>query len=52
MSVYVSMYVLRSPSTLMTEIPRAQSTEEREVKSESRALLEVFGKEARVKIQS
>jgi hypothetical protein len=55
MSAYlqcVRVYVLRSPATTAMEVPCAQATEEREVKTESRALPEVFWKEAPVKSQS
>ena len=53
--VYVYVYVSQSPwSDSGSPLRRAHrvSEEEREVKSQSRALQEVFGTEARVKIQS
>ena len=48
----VRVYVLRPPATTAMEVSCAQAMEEREVKTESRAHLEVFRKEAPVKSQS
>ena len=47
----VRVYVLRSPATTAMEVSCAQATEEREVKTESRAVPEVFRTAAPVKSQ-
>ena len=50
--VYRGMCLYQVTLGSTVEDPYAQASQEREIESQSRALQEVFGNEARVKIQS